>query len=101
VYSKISTAARAEPKNTKLAELETTSFQGTTLRGLLLEAYGFSKIGTVMLVGSIASFILALILLGLVGFGLRHAQRTPTEEELMRPKRSQDLDSEALAGVAS
>src|ERR1700689_2875277 len=33
VYSKISTAARAQPTNTKLAALETTSFPGTTLRG--------------------------------------------------------------------
>jgi len=86
VYSKISTAARAEPKNTKLAELETTSFQGTTLRGLLLEAYGFSKIGTIMLIGSIASFILALVMLGFVGLGFRHAQRTAEEEELLVPK---------------
>jgi hypothetical protein len=106
VYSKISTAARAEPKNTKLAELETTSFQGTTLRGLLLEAYGFSKIGTIMLIGSIASFILALILLGFVALGFRHAQRTPTEEELLVPKRSDALnsqspDSPALAGAPS
>ena len=81
VYSKISTAARAEPANTKLAALETTSFQGTTLRGLLLEAYGFSKIGTIMLIGSIASFILALLMLGLVGLGLRHARVTPAEQE--------------------
>ena len=86
IYSKISTAARAEPKNTSLATLETTSFQGTTLRGLLLEAYGFSKIGTIMLIGSIASFILALVMLGFVGLGLRHAQLTPTEEELLAPK---------------
>ncbi len=91
VYSKISTAARAEPKNTKLAELETTSFQGTTLRGLLLEAYGFSKIGTIMLIGSIASFILALVMLGFVGLGLRHAHRTSTEEELLAPKPSPKL----------
>jgi hypothetical protein len=111
VYSKISTAARAEPTNTKLAALETTSFQGTTLRGLLLEAYGFSKIGTIMLYGSIASFILALIMLGLVALGFRHAQRTPAEEELLLPKRSdaldgaapenQSLDSDALAGAPS
>jgi hypothetical protein len=87
VYSKISTAARAEPTNTKLATLETTSFQGTTLRGLLLEAYGFSKIGTIMLIGSIASFILALILLGFVALGFRHAQRIPAAEELLPLKR--------------
>src|ERR1700683_5340665 len=96
IYSKISTAARDEPTNTKLAALETTSFQGTTLRGLLLEAYGFSKIGTIMLIGSIASFILALVLLGFVGLGFRHAQRIPAEEELLRPKRSP-----ALAGAPS
>jgi len=96
VYSKISTAARAEPTNTKLGELETTSFQGTTLRGLLLEAYGFSKIGTIMLIGSIASFILALVMLGFVGLGLRHAQRTPEEEELLVTKHSP-----ALAGAPS
>ncbi len=89
IYSKISTAARAEPKNTKLAELETTSFQGTTLRGLLLEAYGFSKIGTIMLYGAIASFILALVMLGFVVLGFRHAQRTSPEEELLPLKREQ------------
>ncbi len=96
IYSKISTAARAEPNNTKLATLETTSFQGTTLRGLLLEAYGFSKIGTIMLIGSIASFILALILLGFVALGFRHAQRIPAEEELLPPRRKP-----ALAGTSS
>ena len=76
VYAAISTAARANPKNTQLAALETTSFQGTTLRGLLLEAYGFSKIGAIMLWGAIASFILAFMLLILVGLGFRHARRT-------------------------
>ena len=90
IYSKISTAARAEPKNTKLAELETTSFQGTTLRGLLLEAYGFSKIGTIMLYGAIASFILALVMLGFVVLGFRHAQRTPPAEELLVHERERE-----------
>ena len=36
-----------------------TSFRGTTLRGLLLEAYAFSEIGVIMLWGAIASFLLA------------------------------------------
>jgi hypothetical protein len=91
IYSKISTAARAEPTNTKLATLETTSFQGTTLRGLLLEAYGFSKIGMIMLYGAIASFILALVMLGLVALGFRHARRTPIEEELRLTKRKPEV----------
>ncbi|HLG92546.1 MAG TPA: hypothetical protein VKY15_06150, partial [Acidimicrobiales bacterium] len=38
VYAKISAAARAHPHDARLQALEQTSFQGTTLRGLLLEA---------------------------------------------------------------
>jgi hypothetical protein len=89
VYSKLSAAARANPTTAKLAALEQTSFQGTTLRGLLLEAYGFSTIGQVMFWGAIASFCLAFIMSILVGLGLRHAQRTPRDAELLAPKTSQ------------
>jgi hypothetical protein len=81
VYAKISAAALAEPANAKLKALEQTSFQGTTLRGLLLEAYGFSTIGEVMFWGAIASFCLAFIMAILVGFGYRHARRTAPEAE--------------------
>jgi hypothetical protein len=86
VYAAISTAARANPKDTALAALEQTSFQGTTLRGLLLEAYGFSEMGVVALWGAIASFILAFVMLILVGLGVRHARRTPPDAELLAPK---------------
>ena len=86
VYAAISTAARAKPKDTALAALEQTSFQGTTLRGLLLEAYGFSKIGSVLLAGAIAAFILAFIMSILVGLGFRHARLTLPEAELLAPK---------------
>jgi hypothetical protein len=82
VYSKLSTAARANPSNKTLAALETTSFQGTTLRGLLLEAYAFWTIGQVMLWGAIASFVLALIAAVLVGLGFAHARRTAPEREM-------------------
>ena len=54
VYSKISAAALASPKNASLTALKQTSFQGTTLRGLLLEAYAFSEIGRVRLWVAIA-----------------------------------------------
>jgi hypothetical protein len=79
VYAKISTAARENPKNAELKTLEQTSFQGTTLRGLLLEAYGFSFIGEIMLWGAIASFCLAFVMAVLVGLGIRHARRTSPE----------------------
>ena len=90
VYSKVSGAAMAaKPGSAQAAQLDglkTTVFQGTTLRGLLLEAYGFSKIGQVMLWGAIASFALAALLALLVALGLRHAATTPEEEKLFAAK---------------
>src|ERR1700733_10100210 len=86
VYSKLSTAYLANPKNTTLAAVRQTSFMGTTLRGLLLEAYAFSEIGVVMLWGAIASFVLAAVMAMLVGLGFWHARRTTEEERLLAPE---------------
>jgi hypothetical protein len=86
VYSKISAAAIASPNNATLKTLKQTSFQGTTLRGLLLEAYAFSKIGQVMLWGAIASFLLAALMLLLVGLGFAHARSTAPEKRMLAPK---------------
>jgi hypothetical protein len=86
VYSKISAAALANPTNTGLKTFEGTSFQGTTLRGLLLEAYAFSTIGLIMLWGAIASFILAALMLLFVGLGFRHARSTAPEKRMMAPE---------------
>lgn len=86
VYSKISAAALANPKDTQLEALVQTSFRGTTLRGLLLEAYAFAKIATIMLWGAIASFALALVMSMLAGLGLAHARRTESEAQMFAPK---------------
>ncbi|MBO0731228.1 MAG: hypothetical protein J2P57_18370 [Acidimicrobiaceae bacterium] len=85
VYSKISSAAMAQPNNAQLKALEQTSFQGTTLRGLLLEAYGFWMFGQIAFWAGIASFILAGIMALLVGFGAWHARRVPASEQLLEP----------------
>jgi len=86
VYSKVSAAALAAKPGSaqaaKLASLEGTVFQGTTLRGLLLEAYGFSTIGVIMMWAAVASFVGAIVMAILVGLGLMHARRTPTEEQI-------------------
>lgn len=50
---------------------------------LLLEAYGFSVIGTVVFWGMIASFVLAALMAMLVGLGFWHAARTSGEEQLL------------------
>ena len=86
VYSKASAAAMAQPNNTKLQATVATIFKGTTLRGMLLEAYAFSTIATVMLFGAIASFILAAVMAVLVGLGFWHARQTAPETELLRPQ---------------
>jgi hypothetical protein len=86
VYSKVSAASMANPSNTKLSALKQTTFMGTTLRGLLLEAYAFAKVGTIMLWGAIASFVLAAVMSVFVGLGFWHAARTPQEERLLEPK---------------
>ncbi len=86
VYSKVSAASLKDPKNTQLQTLTQTVFRGTTLRGLLLEAYAFSVVGTIMLWGAIASFIAAALMSVLVGLGIWHARRTPEEARVLAPK---------------
>ncbi len=82
VYSKVSAAALAHPNNAALQQLVQTSFRGTTLRGLLLEAYAFSTIGEVMFWGAIASFGLAAFMSVLVALGLWHAHKSEAEERI-------------------
>ena len=86
VYSKVSAASLKAPTNTQLQTLTQTVFRGTTLRGLLLEAYAFSVVGTIMLWGAVASFIAAALMSVLVGLGIWHARRTPEEARVLAPK---------------
>lgn len=86
VYSRVSIAAAAakpgSSQATALSALKTTTFMGTTLRGMLFEAYAFGTIGAVMLWGAVAAFAGAAILLLLTILGLRHARRTSAESRL-------------------
>jgi hypothetical protein len=86
VYAKVSAAAMAAPAGsaqaTQLKALEQTVFQGTSLRGMLLNAYGWWKIGQIALLASIASFVLAVLTLALSALGIRHMRRVPLEQEI-------------------
>ena len=83
VYSKASAAALADPTNAKLQGVVNTIFKGTTLRGLLLEAYAFWKFGQIALIASICSFALA-VLMGLLSvLGFWHLRRTDESEEVL------------------
>ncbi len=80
-YAQLSAASLADPNNAKLAGQVATVFKGTTLRGLLLEAYAFSTFGEIALVASIVSFVLAGVMLLLTLLGVVHLRRVPDDQE--------------------
>lgn len=86
-YAQLSAAAMALPKGSvayTAAEAKAQSvFQGTTLRGLLLEAYGFSLIADIAFWCAIAAFALAGVMAVMVLLGFAHARRVDETEELM------------------
>ena len=82
VYSKASAAAIADPNNAQLATTVNTIFKGTTLRGLLLEAYGFWVMGQIALIAAIASFAMGVIALVLTGLGVWHVRKVSPEQTL-------------------
>jgi hypothetical protein len=81
-YSQVSgeflAANKADPtaQATKdLGDLRQSLFMGTTLRGMLLNAYAFATLGTIAMWAAIASFIGAAVMLTLGILGLRHAHK--------------------------
>ena len=74
-YSQLSAKSLAQPGNAKLAALADTVFKGTTLRGMLLNAYAFWKMGQIALWAAIVSFAGAALLLILSGLGFYHARK--------------------------
>jgi hypothetical protein len=85
-YAQLSAAAMALPKGsaayTAAEGKVQTVFQGTTLRGLLLEAYAFGTFATIALIAGISAFALAGLMALLVAFGFWHARRTNDAKEL-------------------
>jgi hypothetical protein len=82
-YSQLSAESLAHPANATLADEVQTIFRGTTLRSMLLEAYGFWKFGQIALVASIVSYIGAGLMLILALFGFIHERRTVPEAEVL------------------
>ena len=81
-YSQLSAESLANPGNAKLKAQVDTVFKGTTLRGLLLNAYAFWQIGQIALYAAIAAFAGGLIFLVLSILGFLHMRRTPAAAEL-------------------
>jgi hypothetical protein len=81
-YSQLSAASMAQPNNTALAGQVQTIFRGTTLRGMLLNAYGWWQMGQIMLISAFVAFGAAAVLLILSLLGWAHLRRTPAEAEI-------------------
>ena len=89
-YSQLSAQSMAQPNNTKLAGLVNTVFKGTTLRGMLLNAYAFWQMGVIALWGAIVTFIGAGLLLVLSILGFVHSRRVSPAAEFM-PKHTEKI----------
>jgi hypothetical protein len=88
-YAQVSSLALQNPNDAKLAGQVQTLFRGETLRGLLLNAYAFWKVGQIALIAGIASFVLAGIMRVLTVLGFWHLRRAGPTEELIGPTNSQ------------
>jgi hypothetical protein len=84
-YAEVSAKAQANPTDTKLAAQANTLFKGETLRGMLLNAYAFWKVGQLALAGSIASFAMAAIMAVLTILGFWHTRRVAPAEQILAP----------------
>jgi len=82
-YSQLSGESLAQPKNLALAAQVQTVFRGTTLRSMLLEAYGFWQLGQIALIAAVCSFIAAGLMLILSVLGFVHLRRTAPETEIL------------------
>lgn len=81
-YSQLSAESLTHPLNQALKAQTQTVFQGTVLRGLLLNAYAFWQVGQIALIAAIIAFVAGGIMLFLVAIGFWHARHTPAEAEL-------------------
>lgn len=92
-YSQLSTASRANPADTELAAQVQTAFRGETLRGLLLNAYAFGKMGTLAMYGSFVAFAGAAIMTAMSLAGFAHRRRVAPDAEILtgRPARPEPV----------
>lgn len=81
-YSQLSSELAADPNNSTLAAQVEQIFRGTTLRGLLLEAYAFAMIGQVAFWAGVAAFIMAALMTVLTALGLVHLRRVSPDAQL-------------------
>jgi hypothetical protein len=74
-YAQVSAASLADPEDAALKAQAETLFRGTTLRGLLLNAYAFSEVARIATIAAVVSFVGAGVLLIMAGLGFARSRR--------------------------
>ncbi len=82
-YAQLSAKSLANPSDATLAGQVQTVFRGETLRGLLLNAYAFWKIGQIAFIAGIVAFAGAALFLVLSVLGFLHLRRVSPEAEVL------------------
>jgi hypothetical protein len=97
-YAQVSSKAQADPTNVELQGQAASLFKGETLRGLLLNAYAFDKVGQIALIGAIVSFGLAGVMVVLSILGVAHVRRVSPEEEIFSGTRNNRIKTPVTTG---
>ena len=77
-YSQVSGAFLKDPNNQQLAQQRQTLFMGETLRGMLLNAWGWGTVGNLARVAGIVLLLLGVILLAIPLLALVASRRSST-----------------------
>ena len=89
-YSQVSVEALANPNDATLKTQVETLFRGTTLRGLLLNAYAFGQVAMIAGIAAVVCFVAAGALLVLAALGFRHASRRQAQAPVDMPRRAEE-----------
>jgi len=85
-YSQLSAESIAQPANTKLATLVNTVFKGESLRGMLLNAYGWWKVSQLLYIAALVSFGLAVLALAGSATAIARGRRASADAEIFATK---------------
>ena len=96
-YSQLSTEAQADPTNVKLAGEVATIFKGTTLRSMLLNAYGWGQIGQFAGYAAIGLAIAAIAVLGAFLFEIYSLVTSRKQESTTRVSPSSRAPARVVA----
>ncbi len=85
VSTKVQALSASSPNSPQLATLKAqqqTLFQGETLRGLLLSAYAFGKIGQIARIAMWVAWAMAAVMAVLTAFGVWHLRKVSPADEV-------------------